>query len=139
MKALIDTKVCRKCGVEKELSDFHPHKGCSQGVRGSCRDCVRERINEWYSDNRERRQEVATASKRAIKARAVEYMGGKCADCGGVFHQCVMQFHHLDPHTKERNPSHFFTSWNKAKVELDKCVMLCANCHMVRHHVEDQA
>lgn len=139
MRALIDTKVCRQCGVEKELSAFHPHKGCSKGVRGSCRECVRVRLHGWYADNREAINEKVRINRQALKIEAIKYKGGCCEDCKGVFHPCVMQFHHIEPHTKEANPSFFLRgSFEKAKLELDKCVLLCANCHMVRHHVEDQ-
>ncbi|UIW10564.1 HNH endonuclease [Aeromonas phage BUCT695] len=48
------------------------------------------------------------------------------------FHQCVYQFHHLEPHTKEGNSANI-RNWDKLREELDKCVMLCANCHMIRH------
>lgn len=30
------------------------------------------------------------------------------------------------------------SSWSKAKVELDKCVLLCANCHRIRHFVSEE-
>lgn len=137
MKALIDTKVCRVCKVEKELSAFHPHKQCSKGVRGTCRECVTVRLTGWYDNNRAKINEKVRANRQSLKIRAIEYMGGCCFDCKGVFHPCVMQFHHLEPHTKDANPSFFLRgNFEKAKNELDKCVMLCANCHMVRHHAE---
>lgn len=132
--ALIDaTKTCRVCKEEKPLSMFHPNKACSQGVVGTCRICTAESKRKWYDANRARRQEVANKTNRASKLRAIEYMGGVCKDCNKSFPPCVMQFHHLDGSTKSENPS-YFRRWDRLKIELDKCVMLCANCHLIRHH-----
>jgi hypothetical protein len=61
-------------------------------------------------------------------------MGGKCTDCGGVFPLACFDFHHLDPSTKDFDPCRGLTK-SKAKLfaELEKCVLLCANCHRIRH------
>ena len=69
------------------------------------------------------------------KKWAVEYLGAKCVDCGlKTDHLCVYDFHHIDPSQKETNvPSLFLKSRERLKKELDKCVLLCANCHRVRH------
>lgn len=76
---------------------------------------------------------------RKAKQKAVAYMGGVCADCGGEFHQAVFDFHHLNPSEKEVGPaSTLLLKWEKAKAELDKCVMLCANCHRLRHYAEEE-
>ena len=128
-------KVCRVCGVEKELKAFHPNKSCSLGVTGTCRDCTRSRINKWYSDNRPRRQKAANDVNKRRKREVIEHFGGKCHDCGGVFPPCVYAFHHLDPSQKDVNPSQAIQNGPRSMwKELDKCVMLCANCHMIRHH-----
>lgn len=68
------------------------------------------------------------------KIDAIDYMGGKCADCGGTFHYSQYEFHHLDPSTKEYNWSKMrLRTLSSMRAELDKCVMLCANCHRFRH------
>jgi len=74
------------------------------------------------------------------KVKAIEYLGGKCSDCGNNYPSEVYQFHHVDPSKKD------FT-WNKGRLkkwedvieEIDKCILLCANCHILRHSksVED--
>lgn len=127
-------KSCKKCGETKPLSAFYPNKQCSQGVTGTCRECTADRRNQWYADNRERRQEVANKANQDRKREAVEAFGDKCFDCGMTYKQCVYQFHHLDPKEKDINPSEAFKSPRKMWEELRKCVMLCANCHMVRHY-----
>lgn len=134
--ALIDadsTKTCKICKEDKPYKDYHPNKQCVGGVVGTCRICTNKRKEIWYKANRRARQEKANTSNKTLKLKAIEYMGGICLDCKNSFPPCVMQFHHLESHTKENNPSHF-RSWERMKQELDKCVMLCANCHLIRHH-----
>jgi hypothetical protein len=70
------------------------------------------------------------------KVLAIEYKGGKCAICG--YNKCNMAltFHHIDPSTKEFEISGAHClSWDRLKAELDKCVMLCHNCHAEFHAV----
>lgn len=65
-----------------------------------------------------------------LKAMAVAYKGGCCAECG--YSKCMgsLTFHHREPEAKEFNLTATHTrSWTRIKVELDKCVLLCANCH----------
>ena len=67
------------------------------------------------------------------KQLAIDYKGGKCQICGLVDDcQAVYQFHHVDPKTKE-----FQIADKKCfrlnKKELDKCIMVCCNCHARIH------
>jgi hypothetical protein len=67
-----------------------------------------------------------------------------CADCGGNFPEICMDFHHLNEETKldhiqkrGRNRSMTWTlcKYSKQKIdeEINKCVVLCSNCHRIRH------
>lgn len=64
----------------------------------------------------------------ALKVRA------GCLDCG--YNKCAaaLHFHHVDG-TKEKKISDIQT-WRALDRELDKCVVLCANCHAERHNEE---
>jgi hypothetical protein len=80
---------------------------------------------------------IRVKRKTRNKERAIEYLGGKCKDCGGVYIQDVYDFHHRDPTQKEMQPNRMFRlKWEKIKPELDKCDLLCANCHRTRHYKE---
>lgn len=74
---------------------------------------------------------ATTLHRKKVKQKALEYMGGKCALCG--YGGCVeaLDFHHLKD--KDFTISKYITSWKKTKQELDKCVLLCANCHRSKH------
>lgn len=87
-----------------------------------------------YDYNKARRER-----RSAQKLKAIEYKGGSCHDCGGTFHEKVYDFHHVDPTDKEGSLTSMLreASWEVIQAELDKCVLLCANCHRLRHIEDD--
>lgn len=74
----------------------------------------------------------ATCAQKT-KLKAVEYKGGKCIVCGYNKSIRALQFHHLDPSQKDFGISGSTKSFEKLKSELDKCVLLCSNCHAEVH------
>jgi hypothetical protein len=62
---------------------------------------------------------------------AIEYKGGRCIGCGYNRYQGALELHHLNPLEKGFGigDKGYTRSWIKVKAELDKCVLLCANCH----------
>ncbi len=71
---------------------------------------------------------------RQRKLDAVEYKGGKCERCGYDKYPDVLEFHHLDPQSKEASWNEMRKwNWNKVLTEIDKCSILCANCHREVH------
>jgi len=73
--------------------------------------------------------------RHKIKEQAVEYKGGKCEVCGYNKYVGALQFHHLDPNEKDFHISQrgHSRSWERVRTELDKCIMVCANCHAEIH------
>ena len=67
------------------------------------------------------------------KLKAVEYKGGCCQICGYKKSIRALQFHHLYPSKKESQISGGTRSFEKLKPELDKCILVCANCHAEIH------
>lgn len=79
---------------------------------------------------REKNKRNVVKRRQRIKERAVLYKGGACLICG--YNRCVsaLDFHHLNPNEKDFGISNMYTkNWESIKLELDKCVLLCANCH----------
>jgi transposase-like protein/5-methylcytosine-specific restriction endonuclease McrA len=65
-----------------------------------------------------------------IRAEVIAEAGGCCAICGYSRHLAALQFHHLDPATKEFTLCNGETrSLERMRAEAAKCVLLCANCH----------
>lgn len=78
--------------------------------------------------------------RRKLKQMAIEYKGGKCEECGYNKSNYALTFHHKDPNEKEFGigGKGETRSWESLKVELDKCVLLCANCHAEEHEKIDK-
>ena len=75
-----------------------------------------------------------TADKgRNIKKKAVELKGGKCENCGYDRYIGALEFHHLDPTKKELTISKTRISFENLLKELEKCLLLCSNCHREEH------
>ena len=76
------------------------------------------------------------ARQRTIKEALVNAMGGCCQKCGGVFSPAVYDFHHVGE--KDGNPSYLIANSSVEKIaeEIEKCVLLCANCHRMEHERE---
>lgn len=70
--------------------------------------------------------------KKNLKQSAISYMGGGCRICGYDRSVRALHFHHLNPHEKDFNISSKAT-WYDIQRELEKCVLLCANCHAEVH------
>lgn len=76
----------------------------------------------WLRDRASRRYEER-------RARAIETLGGVCAQCGS---KKRLEFDHIDPHSKEANLHQLFSGGAQAKLdaELRKCQLLCIDCHI---------
>lgn len=111
------------------------------GKKRICRRCKKEFVlnrskgNKGYQCN-----SCATAIKGIrAKERALKYKGCKCQICG--YDECTeaLEFHHLNPQQKQMN---FNTAimgkykWDTIKQELDKCILVCSNCHRELHYHE---
>ena len=80
------------------------------------------------------------ASRRRLKVKAVAYLGGSCIRCG--YNKCIdaLEFHHRDPSVKDFQIAGGgnYRSLENLKAELDKCDLLCANCHREVHSEQRQ-
>lgn len=71
-----------------------------------------------------------------LKEMAVSYKGGKCEKCGYAKVLAALEFHHIMPDHKDFGISKggYIRAWSKIKEELDKCILVCANCHRELHN-----
>ncbi len=88
-----------------------------------------------YADRAVYMREAVKRRRRKLREMAREYAGGKCVLCG--YNKCAraLSFHHLDPKKKDFGVSAkgLTRSWEAIRKEINKCVLLCANCHMEVH------
>ena len=71
--------------------------------------------------------------RRSLKKQCVDYKGGKCKRCGYDKYPEVLDFHHRDPIEKDFQISDKGWSFERLKKELDKCDLVCKNCHEEIH------
>lgn len=115
-------KQCKTCSQVLSIDLFG--KTSKNNPKSSCKNCETK---------------IAKQARKVGKQLAVDYKGGKCEIC--KYSKCIasLEFHHLDPLTKENNVSRLLTSTahrltDRAKQELDKCILVCANCHGELHY-----
>ena len=88
-----------------------------------------------YSDRAEYLKKAVAKRRKKLIVMATSYKGGACAVCG--YKKCIraLTFHHINPKTKKFGLSArgLTRSWEMIIKELDKCVLLCANCHAEVH------
>ena len=84
-----------------------------------------------YSDRREELIRAVAKRRRKIKTLAIEYKGGECQICGYKKYPGALDLHHLNPNEKDFGIADkgYTRSWEIIKAELDKCILVCANCH----------
>ena len=128
-------KVCTKCKEERPLESFHKNKSAPDGLAYQCKACTYLRSSEWHQKNKTKRNKNLSTRNKQRKREAVETFGNRCYDCGNTFPDCCFDFHHLDSDSKDMNPSAVLRlSKERIETELEKCVLLCANCHRIRHY-----
>jgi hypothetical protein len=113
-------KTCPSCKKEKTVDEFGRRDG-RNGIQSYCIPCVYEsQMKRWVQR----------------KLDAITYLGGQCKLCGGKFHFASYDFHHRDQTEKEFEWYKLrLKKWELVTKELDKCELLCRNCHSVVHSV----
>ncbi len=117
---LEEDKYCSYCKTSKPKNEFYKKRGVA-GASSYCKPCTSA--------------ETLVRSNK-FKKQCVEYKGSKCEVCGYDKYIGALEFHHLDPLKKDIQISAIRarTFNNKIKKELDKCQILCCNCHRELHY-----
>ena len=105
-----EQKQCYECFEFKDKKEF---KGLT------CKECTLKQLK---------------AKRKERKLACIAYKGGECVHCGynNLRHPAVYDFHHVNPETKGFNiGSKLMIPWEELREELDKCILLCANCHRI--------
>lgn len=105
------------------------------------KECKKHGVTEYvmeargYARCRKCRSEAVSKRRKKVKHELVRYKGGECEACG--YSTCIdaLDFHHKDPTEKDFGISHkgVTLSLAKMKKEVDKCSLLCSNCHREVH------
>jgi hypothetical protein len=131
-------KQCSLCKKEKPLSEF-PWKNKNKGIKHRrCKPCNREYNRNYYHTSGEKTKQIKRVKQRKLKIKE-QYKEWKtqqkCSICDENAPECL-DLHHKNPEEKDFNISEYGTavgSWRRLQKELDKCVVLCSNCHRKVH------
>jgi hypothetical protein len=118
---LPEVSECFTCKKTKAIDNFsiYQRKDGSYRIFSYCFSCDSKRISK---------------RKKELKKKSVKYKGGKCKICG--YNKCMsaLHFHHRDPLKKDIGIATYSkNSFDSLKKELDKCDLLCSNCHSEIH------
>lgn len=130
-------KVCTKCGISKDETEFSKNSRSKSGLCAACKECQQKYEREYRARNPHKAKEYR--AKNAVKLTEYrkqtfkEYqdflntLKSPCVKCGED-RPWVIQFHHVNPETKSFEVSQ---KHGKESVleEIKKCVCLCSNCH----------
>lgn len=140
------SKRCKICKDLKPLSEFTKQVGGKFGLGSYCKPCDTERGKKYYRSNKgshalstkrwhEENRELLTVRAQKQRTKLDALKNSPCVDCGGEFPPYVMDYHHRDPLTKSFNlGTSTRRTWEKVLAEIEKCDLLCSNCHRIRHH-----
>jgi len=144
---MVKQKICQKCGGNFPNHIYHNGKRVTLQRRKYCLDCSpygkhntrqlekpvkKKRVRSYPYDS-----ERVNKKRHENKVRAITYLGGKCSKCGFVGSLRCYDFHHTDQDEKEYQIAFIILhSWSKIKNELDKCILVCGNCHMELHDIK---
>ena len=127
-------KRCCRCKDLKPTALFTNNKHNKDGLNHACVSCQRDYNRRHYRNNKQ----VYTARARKYEAAIRSFLNqykeeSGCSDCGSYLPHYVMDFDHVRGE-KKFNMSKFCTSLPRLVDELNKCEVVCANCHRIRTH-----
>lgn len=88
-----------------------------------------------YADRAHANIAAVAKRRKRVKQMAIERMGGRCQICGYCRCENALDFHHKDESLKKFGISDkgYTRSWKAVRQEVDKCYLLCSNCHREAH------
>jgi CO dehydrogenase/acetyl-CoA synthase alpha subunit len=98
----------------------------------------KEYSRKHYEANREKIIAEQTRKKKEFREKWCIFKRTlKCTKCG-FSHPAALDFHHEDPSKKEANIHRLLSNgqFKKLEKELEKCIVLCSNCHRIHHYEE---
>ncbi len=132
-------KKCYTCQQEKPLIEFNKSKRRKDGLNTICKDCPRIRSRNYYQNNTELHKKNVYRTKCLYIEQLrywinTEIRKNGCSLCKET-HPCCLEFHHINQDEKEELVSRLISENNRRKleIELNKCAIVCSNCHRKIH------
>lgn len=129
---MLAIKECSRCKNPLSIDNFSKDSSRPDGLSMVCKTCTSIRYQERYKIKNAIRCKLRHTEYREFLAK---YFEGKCCYHCKETNPVTFDFHHLDETKKEftLGGSHM-RKWANIVTEIDKCVILCNNCHRKVHH-----
>lgn len=128
-------KTCIKCGCKRNDECFALRNKVTGVRNNTCKVCHKAYRDQHYRDNKQKDRARIYARKQAIKAQFKAYKQKlSCVVCGED-ESCCLDFHHTS-NEKERAVGQLVCagcSWDTIMAEVNKCIIICSNCHRKIH------
>jgi hypothetical protein len=131
-------KECTICRVNKPVTDYYSNRGKPDNLSNMCKPCARAYMKEYYKKTPKLKR-IRSEAERKLFAETKKFIdtvkaSGGCIYCGES-EPCCLDFHHKDSKEKEYEISQLVhrKSLTKLKIEMEKCDIVCANCHRKLH------
>ena len=134
-------KKCSCCKETKSFEDFNKSKTEKDGRQNFCRYCSNKHRKQYYLQNKEKETKRIKKRDEDLRKWLFEYKSNQsCKKCGFNKHAAALDFHHRDPLQKDITISKMISdSYSKENIlkEIQKCDILCSNCHRIFHYKEN--
>lgn len=130
-------KLCTKCNLVKDITEFSKNKCKPDGLQTWCKSCKCQIDKQNYKKNPVKHKRLVSEQRAKLKQEISNYKTKHgCYYCGEK-HPACLDFHHLNPETKIKKVSEFAHQGCSHAVweEISKCRIVCANCHRKLHYV----
>lgn len=143
-------KECQKCSLLRDSAEYKK----TSALPHACILCNREHQKKVYSRNKayhkkyyhQNKSKIISKNRERHKIKSrqliILYLKKKsesgCAKCGFSDGR-ALDYHHVDPKTKDGSVSEMIGwaySIEKIDAEIEKCIVLCSNCHRIEHFIE---
>lgn len=115
---------------------YHTHKKYYDNYYIVNKEKINIKSRIWAKENRKYATDKMREFRRKKKEKFLLELGKFCRDCNGIFPDCVYDFHHINPEEKDKSSIRLFHLCDeKIRIEIAKCVLLCSNCHRIRHFI----
>ena len=122
----METKICKDCNKEKDISEFYTNGFTPRGTRKykpTCKPCEMVRNKNRFL---EKVKSILEGLDRSFQ----------CERCGYDKHPAALHFHHNQGIKNFAISNNKNAHVDKLKAEIQLCEVLCANCHAIEHYFD---
>ena len=131
-------KKCSRCKKEKPFTDYNSDKTKKDGYCFCCKECKVSISNKYQIKNRISLSQRHNIRNKELSNWLNEIKKTKCCLKCEEKKYYLLDFHHINSDLKLKGVSQIKDSKNKILKEIEKCIVLCSNCHREFHHLEKE-